>query len=774
MTKFEYPIDLSDLEIQNVLLQSVVSPPSLTAAKIAYLSGVSRPIWCDGASWHRILPSHEFGVRDGWVTTTSDVATVNVDGDLYGTADLAISLASPISLSITGKATADAALIQTSGSTLALTVTELSVDPSEIALTLGYILVGDGSGRGMAVTPDTLSLNAFGPPTTEMFFGDQRLGQVADPIFDDDVATRGWVESVLGGVVPKTPVKYATAAALSSYTATAGAATVLTASAHEVLTIDGSAVALGESVLVKDETSGNAKYNGVYTLTTVGVADPGGAAWELTRREDANSDIEVTTGDAYFVSAGTTNGGTTWALQTAEPITLGTTGLTFVQTAGGAQYTSGRGIVAVGNTFHFAQSSGYTTYTVPIATGVSSIGFSNAPSGHQVFRSPGDGSAPGFGTIDISQSSIVTGVLQGVNGGTGFSSYSVGDLLYAASSGSSLSKLAAVAAGNVLISGTTPSYGKVNLGGSSPTHVTGTLQVTNGGLGRSSLTTYGVLYGNGTGAVAVTGAGDSGRILQASAGGSLQEPAWVAVSGDLSIAVGGAMTVGENRITFAKMQDIASGTVMGRLSAGSGDPREVTLSELATALLGTGTLNPTVTLTGDVTGSGAGTVATTISNLAFSKLANGSGLSVLGVSGTSAASVASITATAADQVFRANSTGTAVGFGAINLSGNNSTTGILPTGKGGTGTMTVSLFPTVAGLIPRLRKVALAQGSTSYTVAHGYGNKDLIAGLVNSSGRVVGARIDIDATNVVVTFGRATTTSYTLILVGSNLADPIP
>lgn len=67
------------------------------------------------------------------------------------------------------------------------------------------------------------------------------------------------------------------------------------------------------------------------------------------------------------------------------------------------------------------------------------------------------------------------------DGGTGFSSYAVGDLLYASASGT-LSKLAAVATGNVLISGgvtTAPSWGQVGL----TTHVTGVLGSANGGTG---------------------------------------------------------------------------------------------------------------------------------------------------------------------------------------------------------------------------------------------------------------------------------------------------
>jgi hypothetical protein len=70
-------------------------------------------------------------------------------------------------------------------------------------------------------------------------------------------------------------------------------------------------------------------------------------------------------------------------------------------------------------------------------------------------------------------------------GGTGFSSYAVGDLLYADTT-TSLAKLADVAVGNALISGGTNaafSWGKIGLS----THVSGTLPVANGGTGATTL-----------------------------------------------------------------------------------------------------------------------------------------------------------------------------------------------------------------------------------------------------------------------------------------------
>jgi hypothetical protein len=91
------------------------------------------------------------------------------------------------------------------------------------------------------------------------------------------------------------------------------------------------------------------------------------------------------------------------------------------------------------------------------------------------------------GTTGFTPSTATTGVvtlagtLVAANGGTGQSSYTVGDILFASTS-TALSKLAGVATGNALISGgvgAAPSYGKIGL----TTTVSGILPGANGGTG---------------------------------------------------------------------------------------------------------------------------------------------------------------------------------------------------------------------------------------------------------------------------------------------------
>ena len=106
-----------------------------------------------------------------------------------------------------------------------------------------------------------------------------------------------------------------------------------------------------------------------------------------------------------------------------------------------------------------------------------------------------------IGTTDIPWNSLTEGSITGIgtlavaNGGTGISSYAVGDIIYANGT-SSLAKLASAVSGNVLKSGPAPSWGKVAL----TTDVSGTLPAGNGGTGLTSPGTSGnVLTSTGSG-----------------------------------------------------------------------------------------------------------------------------------------------------------------------------------------------------------------------------------------------------------------------------------
>ena len=105
-------------------------------------------------------------------------------------------------------------------------------------------------------------------------------------------------------------------------------------------------------------------------------------------------------------------------------------------------------------------------------------------------------------TVKVSVANLTPGLgtITAAKGGTGQTSYAVGDLLYADTT-TTLAKLADVATGNALISGgisTAPSWGKIGL----TTHVSGTLPTANGGTNLTSFTANGVIYASSTSALA--------------------------------------------------------------------------------------------------------------------------------------------------------------------------------------------------------------------------------------------------------------------------------
>ena len=88
-------------------------------------------------------------------------------------------------------------------------------------------------------------------------------------------------------------------------------------------TVDGVSLSLGDRILVAGQTAG--AENGLYKVTVVGTGSDG--TWVRTRDGDDQGDI--TAGMTTMVTAGTDNADKRYKLTTNDPITIGTTALTF-------------------------------------------------------------------------------------------------------------------------------------------------------------------------------------------------------------------------------------------------------------------------------------------------------------------------------------------------------------------------------------------------------------------------------------------------------------
>lgn len=104
-------------------------------------------------------------------------------------------------------------------------------------------------------------------------------------------------------------------------------------------------------------------------------------------------------------------------------------------------------------------------------------------------------------------------------------------------------------------------------------------------------------------------------------------------------------------------------------------------------------------------------------DLPYANLAQGSALSVLGVTGNATADVASIAAASDHQVMRRS--GTALAFGAVNLAQSAAVTGTLPVANGGTGITDLGAVHTVTVTLTNAQILALPSTPITIVAAQG-------------------------------------------------------
>ena len=229
-----------------------------------------------------------------------------------------------------------------SSSTTALTSSESN---GAVSLTIADVVAGGASGLMPGADKTKLdNATATSTPSTLVLRDSNSRFQAASPSADLDVANKAYVDAARSGLDAKQSVRAATNAALPTYTY---ATNVITASANGAITVDNVALGQTERLLVKNETSTNAPYNGIYVVTDAGSAS---TPFVLTRASDADSSDEVTPGMFVFVEEGNTWADSGWLLTNdVVPITLGTTALTFVQFSAAGQSIAGAGLTKTGN-----------------------------------------------------------------------------------------------------------------------------------------------------------------------------------------------------------------------------------------------------------------------------------------------------------------------------------------------------------------------------------------------------------------------------------------
>jgi hypothetical protein len=189
------------------------------------------------------------------------------------------------------------------------------------------IAAGTGlSGGGDLSADRTLSINqGFSPTWSGSHTFSNNVVLNGTPSLATHAVNKGYVDAAIQGLSPKAPARALASANVASLSGTT--------------TIDGVALAAGQRVLLKGQTT--ASQNGLWVVAS--------GAW--TRPTDFSTGSSAN-GTYLFIEEGTVFADTAWlCTNDAGGDVVDTNSLTFVQFSGAGTYTAGTGLTLTGNVF---------------------------------------------------------------------------------------------------------------------------------------------------------------------------------------------------------------------------------------------------------------------------------------------------------------------------------------------------------------------------------------------------------------------------------------
>jgi len=317
--------------------------------------------------------------------------TLGTNGVLYGNGTSAVAVTAAgttgqVLLGNTGAAPSwgaisSSAVASFSAGTTGFTPSTATTGAITLAGTLA--VANGGTGATVAATARTNLSAAASGANTDITSIALTTGTISTaPSGGTDIVNKTYADSIASGINFHQSVRLATVAALPANTynnGTSGVGATLTANANGALSVDGVAVVAANRILVKNEVA--QANNGVYTVTQVG---NGSTPYILTRATDFDSAgtgvDQIDAGDFFLVTAGSTLANTSWVQQTPLPITVGTTGIVFLQFGAPITYSAGTGLSLAGTVF---------SLTAPVAVSLGGTGISSVGTAGNVLTSDG-------------------------------------------------------------------------------------------------------------------------------------------------------------------------------------------------------------------------------------------------------------------------------------------------------------------------------------------------------------------------------------------------
>lgn len=522
-------------------------------------------------------------------------------------------------------------ITSTGGATPVLDISASYVGQSSIT-TLGTIATGVWNGTAIAnanlanssltIGSTSVALGATvttfsGVTLTTASLGSSTATTQAPGDGSTKVATTAYVDAAVNGTDFKEATLVATTANLVGVylNGASGVGATFTYTATGTNVIDGVTLALGNRVLVKNQST--TFQNGIYSVTTAGAL---GIAGVLTRTADFNESADIDSGDTIFVTSGTANTSTTWTYNGVSGPIMGTDAITFVQISGPGSITSGNGITVTGLSIAINTA---VTADLSTAQAFTNKDLSSGTNTFPIFNQNTTGSAAKLTTArtlwgqSFDGSGNVTGSLTAVGNITG----GAGNMTITAGTGAS----------RTLIFQTTTS-------GSSATTAL-TLNADQTATFAAGLTTTGV-----------TDSGlSSGRITFAGTSGLLKDDAGLLFA---TSAPAQTLTIGtpgtandKGQIALAYIGSVSDSSITLTPAAGTSGLKTITIPNATDTLVGKATTdvltNKTITSSTDVLGGVTMTLGSDASNDLYYR--NGSGILTRLANGTTGQYLAATT-----------------------------------------------------------------------------------------------------------------------------------